>query len=107
MNKTVLYLQADMHRAINSGVGTMEVSVLDLKELIAAVMSSEARETAERVGIVAAYINPLKLSYLLRGERFYCTIRRAKNEDFSSPIYCLPEVKVLKEKSEEGIIESA
>lgn len=97
MNKNIMFIQADMHRAINSGVGTMEVSVLDLKELIAAVMSSEARETAERAGIGAGYINPEKLSDLLSGKRFYATIRRSKGNDFSERIYCLPEFKVLKD----------
>lgn len=94
MNQTLMFLQADMHRAINDGNRTLEISVLDLKELLSSVMSQEGRELSERVGRLGqgcAFIRPDKLRDLRSGKRMYCTIRLRKNEEFSEQIYCLPE----------------
>lgn len=96
MNQTLMYLQADMHRAINDGNRTLEISVLDLKELLAAVMSFEGRKQSERIrsgGVGCAWIRPEKLKDLRSGKRMYCTVRLRKNEEFSEQIYCLPEPK--------------
>ncbi len=93
MNRTLMYVQADMHRAINDGRRSIEVSVLDLKELIAAVCAAEGREVAEKVGHGCAWINAEKLKGLREGKRFYCTIRRQKNDEFDEQIYCIPEGK--------------
>ncbi len=91
MNRTLMYIQADMHRAINDGRRSFEVSVLDMKELIAAVMSAEAREQVEKVGHPFAFIRPEKLRDLKGGKRMYCTVRLRKNEEFSEQIFCIPE----------------
>jgi hypothetical protein len=91
MNKTLMFLQADMHRAINDGRRSLDISVLDLKELLAAVAKAEGRETAERIGHPFAFIRPEKLQDLKGGKRMYCTIRLRKSEEFSEQIYCLPE----------------
>jgi len=93
MNSTLMYLQADMHRAINSGNSRIEVSILDLKELIAAVMSAEGREEFERVGQGFAFMNPEKLKDFRSGKRMYGTVRLKKNEEFSEKVYCLPDPK--------------
>lgn len=93
MNKTLMYLQADMHRAINSGQRDIVVSVLDLKELLQEVLKAEGREVAEKVGHGCGWINPEKLRDLRSGKRFYCTIRLRKNDEFSEQIFCMPEGK--------------
>jgi hypothetical protein len=93
MNSTLMFLQADMHRAINDGRRSLEVSVLDLKELIAQVMSSESREQFERVGQSCGFMRPEKLQDLRSGKRMYCTVRLRKNEEFTSPIFYLPDPK--------------
>lgn len=94
MNQTLMFLQANMHRAINEGQRSLEISVLDLKELLAAIMSFEGRELSERVaqlGQGCGFMRPDKLRELRAGKRMYCTIRLRKNEEFCEQIYCLPE----------------
>lgn len=91
MNKTVLFLQADLHRAINSNQRDLVVSVLDLAELIAAVAKAEGREQSERIGHQFAFIRPEKLDDLKGGKRMYCTVRLRKNDEFSEPIFCIPK----------------
>ena len=96
MNQTLMFLQASMHRAINDGNKTLEVSVLDLKELLSTVMSFEGQQISQsigRSGVGCAWIRPDKLRDLRSGKRMYCTIRLRKNEEFSEQIYCLPEPK--------------
>lgn len=91
MNKVLMYIQADMHRAINDGRTSMEISVLDMKELISAVCAAEGREVAERVGHGVGWINPDKLRDFRSGTRFWCTIRLRKNEEYSEQLFCIPE----------------
>jgi hypothetical protein len=113
MNQTLMYLQADMHRAINDGNRTLEISVLDLKELLSTVMSFEGRQLSERVGRVGqgcGFIRPDKLKDLRSGKRMYCTVRLRKNEEFSEQIYCLPEPKppidAIAETAENGHLQT-
>lgn len=93
MNKTLMFLQADMHRAINNNQRDLVVSVLDLNELLAAVAKAEGREVSERIGHQFAFVRPEKLEDLKSGKRMYCTIRLRKNEEFSEPIFCMPKGK--------------
>ena len=108
MNKTLIFMQADMHRAINSGCAHMEVEIRDIKELLAAVDSAEAREVSERNGQVFGWISPIKMRQMMNGKRFYLTVRRAKSEEFSEPVYCNKQQrKLLPDTQTEGIIETA
>lgn len=93
MNQTLMFLQADMHRAINDGQKSLVVSVLDLNELLAVVAKVEGREMVERVGHGFAFIRPGKLQDLKGGRSMYCTIRLRKNDEFSEQIFCLPKGK--------------
>lgn len=104
MNKTIMFIQADMHRSINAGRDSVVVSVLDLKELLAAVMSSEAKEISANAGHGVGYINGDKLKELLSGKRFYGTIRRKKSDECGERLYCRTELLV---EAEEGIIDPA
>lgn len=80
MNKTVMYLQADMHRAINAGRTNIEVSILDLKELIAEVMRAEARDTLERTGQVLGFARPEQITAMASGHALFISIRRKKDK---------------------------
>ncbi|MNE01996.1 hypothetical protein D3C80_944550 [compost metagenome] len=91
MNKTLMFIQADMHRAINEGRKHMEVSVLDLKEMIAAVASSEARDQKEKSGIIFGFIRPDRLAMMRCGKELYCSIRRKKSDEYNTPVFCNPE----------------
>lgn len=90
MNKTLMYLQADMHRAINEGKRAIEVSVLDLKELLSVVLKCEYQEISAQAHIFA-WIDPIKLKELRESGRYYASVRRGKNSSFSVPVFCIPQ----------------
>lgn len=90
MNSTLMFIQADMHRAINDGRTSVDVNVLDLKELIAAVCAAEARETVEKCGHIFGWIRPESLKAVREGRNLYCSIRRKKNDEYCDPVYCDP-----------------
>jgi hypothetical protein len=94
MNKTLMFIQADMHRAINDGRRSIEVSILDLKELVAAVIQAEAREQNEKLGIVFGFIRPEQLRGMRDGSTLYCSLRRKKNDEYCEPAYCDPSIKI-------------
>lgn len=94
MNKTLLFIQADMHRAINDGRRSLEISVLDLKELIAAVASAEGREQAEKLGYIFGFIRKETLNDMRSGKSLYCSIRRKKNLEYTDPVFCDPKERV-------------
>lgn len=89
MNKTVMFLQADMHRAINSGRTNIEVSILDLKELIGEVMRAEARDTLERTGQVLGFARPEQVVAMASGKALFISIRRKKDKqgEYRQPVY--------------------
>lgn len=107
MNQTLLFIQASLHRAINEGHKSFDVSVLDIKELLAVVASSEAREQRERCGIVTGFIRHKSLCEMRSGKSLYCTIRRKKNDEYSQPIYSDPidhkPVDVISESSQDSV----
>lgn len=100
VNKTVMFLQADMHRAINSGRTSMEVSVVDLKELISQIVSDTAKEQNERVGIVFGFIRKDHLDNMRMGRTRYCSLRRKRNEEYCEPVYCDSLAKQLERNLE-------
>lgn len=92
MNKTLMFLQADMHRAINDGRQSLDVSVLDLKELLSVVLKAEHQEMAAKVHIFG-WIDPVKLQEMRENGRYYASVRRGKNDAFSVPVFCIPTGK--------------
>lgn len=94
-NKTLMYIQADMHRAINGGQRDLSISVLDLKELLGAVESAAAREKKERCGVVFGFVREETLSEMRSGKALYLSIRRKKNEEYNTPVYCDPLQKSI------------
>jgi hypothetical protein len=92
MNKTLMFLQADMHRAINAGQKSMDVSILDIKELLSIVLKSEYQEVAAQAHIFG-WIDPVKLREMRENGRYYASIRRGKNAIFTEPVFCIPKPK--------------
>lgn len=90
MNQTLMFIQADMHRAINEGRRSVDVSVLDLKELLSHVLKAEYQEIAKQAHIFG-WIDPVKLRELRENGRYYASVRRGKNQTFSTPVFCIPE----------------
>ena len=93
MNKTLMFLQADMHRAINEGRRHVEVSVLDLKELLGAVESAAAREQNERCGVVFGFVRKEMLKDIRSGNTLFISARRKRNDEYCDPVYCDPTPK--------------
>lgn len=94
-NRALLYIQADMHRAINSGQRDVVVSVLDLKELLGLVESAAARERNEKCGVVFGFVRKETLSEMRSGKALFLSIRRKKNDEYSTPVYCDPLTKLI------------
>lgn len=90
MNKTLMYLQADLHRTINNGGSSLTISVLDLKELLGAAESAQAREQHEKCGVVFGFVATETLKNMRSGRALYLTIRRKKNDEYCTPVYCDP-----------------
>lgn len=90
MNKTMMFLQADLHRTINNGGSSLTISVLDLKELLSVVASAEGREKAEKCGHIFGWIRKDQLKRMREGQTLYCSLRRKKNEEYCDPVYCDP-----------------
>lgn len=92
MNRTLMFVQADMHRAINSGQRDVVVSVLDLKEMFSHILKTEYQEIAAQAHIFG-WIDPEKLQELRENNRYYASVRRGKNAQFSVPVFCIPTGK--------------
>lgn len=95
MNKNLLYVQADLHRAINSGQRSLSISVLDLKELLGAVESSATREQNEKCGVIFGFVRKETLSEMRCGKTLHLTVRRKKDKkgEYCVPVYCDPNAK--------------
>lgn len=100
MSKTLMFIQADMHRAINSGRRDMVVSILDMKELLGAVESAAAKEQNERCGVIFGFSRAETLSDMRSGKALFLSIRRKKNEEYNTPVYCDPNEKPLDREQE-------
>lgn len=100
MNKNLLFIQADMHRAINEGRKSFDVSVLDMKELLAAVESAKSREQNEKCGIVFGFVRKETLSDMRSGKALFLSVRRKKNDEYCAPVYCDPCEKPLDQSEE-------
>ncbi len=104
MNRTLMFIQADMHRAINEGRKHVEVSVLDLKEMLSQVLKCEYQEIAAQAHIFG-WIDPEKLRELRENGRYYASVRRGKSPIFSVPVFCIPTGKPM-DVVEEAVAEA-
>lgn len=103
MNKTLMFIQADMHRAINEGRRHMEISLLDLKELLTEVVKAESREQVEKCGHIFAWVRRDSLKEVREGRQLYCSVRRKKTDEYCEPVFCTP----IGKKPVDAIAESA
>ncbi|QZA71272.1 hypothetical protein AH02_29 [Pseudomonas phage AH02] len=81
MNMTIQYLQASMHRALNSGEKELTVSVYDIKELLASLESLETRERIETVGRSLGFVRAEQARTLLGSRTSHIPLHRKKNRD--------------------------
>lgn len=83
VNKFVL---ADLHRAMQRGEKSLEISVVDLSELLASLESLEARQSNEANGKHLGFATGHKLKSMLAGSRKYITVSAYKSEVFDSEV---------------------
>lgn len=102
MNKSLAFIQADLHRAINSGQRDLVVSVLDLKELLGAVESAAVKAQNEKCGIVFGFVRKETLMEMRSGKALFLSIRRKKNDEYNTPVYCDPNTKPVDATAQMG-----
>lgn len=86
MSRALDYLRADLHRAQHNGVTMMEVSTLDVAELVAKLEKLEKRGAIEFGGKPLGFCKGHKMRAMLNGSRSFITISRFKNENFDTPV---------------------
>ncbi|WDH24076.1 hypothetical protein [Pseudomonas chlororaphis] len=87
MSQTIGYLLASLHRAQHQGDKTLNVSTLDLKEVLAELQSIKTREEMKcSGGALVGWADPVKVREMREGKRFYLTVRRKKSEHFSKQV---------------------
>jgi hypothetical protein len=85
------FLLAELHRAQHQGFKTLEISTIELSELLAKVESLEARAANEFNGKHLGYATGHKLKSMLSGARKYLTVSAYKTENFDTEV-TIPEM---------------
>lgn len=86
--KSAGFLLAELHRAQHQGARTLDVSTVELSELLARLEQLEAmelRSAAAPVGWAPAD----KLEAMRRGARKYLTVALYKSDKFDTQVACL------------------
>lgn len=88
MNRTISYLRADMDRANNQGARTLEISLLDLREILSLAESAEMHAQTKNATKHAGWIKPGSLSRLRSGGKNFTSIvaadRREKQREIDA-----------------------
>lgn len=102
MNRTISYLRADMDRAKNQGARTLEISLLDLREILSlaesAEMHAQTKNATKNATKHAGWIKPGSLSMLRSGGKNFTRISRRRSDEFNTEIFFAAD---LREKQRE------
>lgn len=98
MNRTISYLRADMDRANNQGARTLEISLLDLREILSLAESAEMHAQTKNATKHAGWIKPGSLSMLRSGGKNFTRISRRRSDEFNTEIFFAAD---LREKQRE------
>lgn len=86
MSRALDYLRADLHRAQHNGVTMMEVSTLDVAELVATLEKLEKRAAIEFGGKPLGFCQGHQMRAMLHGKCKYLKVALYKNEQFNTPV---------------------
>lgn len=89
-----VFLLAELHRAQHQGHRTLEVSTVELSELLARLEAAEARAALEYGGKPLGYACCDKMEAMRRGARKYLTVALYKSDKFNQQVMCLPGGRV-------------
>lgn len=98
MNRTISYLNAELDRSRQQGAKVMEVSLLDMAEILRAAESQAMQETKRSANKHAGWIKPGSLSMLRSGNKMFTRISRRRSDEFNTEIFFADD---LKEKQRE------
>lgn len=98
MSRTISYLRADLDRAKNQGSRSLDVSILDLDEILRLAESSSMHERTGNAKKHAGWIKPGSLSMLRSGKKKFTRISQRRSDEFNTEIFFADD---LKEKQRE------
>lgn len=93
MNRTISYLRADMDRAKNHGARTLDVSILDLDEILRLAESCEIHNLAVSATKHAGWAKPGSISMLNGGKKKYTRISRRRSDEFNTEVFYADDLK--------------
>lgn len=93
MNRTISYLRADMDRSRNQGDRTIEVSILDLDDVLKLAESAEHFEKASKPIKHAGWAKPGSISMLNGGKKKYTRISRRRSDEFNTEVFYVDDLK--------------
>jgi len=82
------FLLAELHRAQHQGARTLDVSTVELSELLARLEQLEARQAVAQCAPVG-WAPADKIEALRRGARKYVTVALYKSDKFDTQVACL------------------
>mgnify|MGYP001576325403 FL=1 len=99
-NQTIAYLNAEVARAEQQGARSMDISLLDLKDVLRAAESGFALERSEKAGKHAGWVKPGSLAALRSGKKLFTRISRRRSDEFNTELFFAGD---LQEKRQEVI----
>ena len=91
-------MRADMDRSKNHGERSLDVSILDLEEILNLAESVECIDKMSRARKHAGWAKPGSLSMLNGGKKKYTSISRRRSDEFNTEVFYSDD---LKEKQRE------
>ncbi len=98
MNRTISYLNAELARAEQQGARSMDISLLDLKEILRAAESGLSRERSESAAKHAGWIKPGSLAALRSGKKLFTRISRRRSDEFNTEIFFVDDLQVKRQE---------
>lgn len=104
MNRTISYLRADMDRAKNHGERTLDVSILDLDEILRLAASAEHFEKISRPPKHAGWAKPGSISMLNGGKKKYTRISKRRSDEFNTEVFYADDLKEKQREVDAAVI---
>lgn len=87
MNRTISYLSAEMERAIHQGARTVDINVLDLKEILSLADAGVKLQAAGAAKYHAGWVKPGSLYAMNSGRKLFARISRRRSDEFSVQLF--------------------
>lgn len=104
MNRTISYLRADMDRSKNQGARSLDVSILDLEEVLKLAESVEYLDKMARAGKHAGWAKPGSISMLNGGKKKYTRISRRRSDEFNTEVFYADDLRERQREVDAALI---